>query len=183
MSGNRNIFTKQQKKCFIECSVLEMERNVPLIETKSELKVKSWLYKVDKGVKKRNDFLVLQKDDGSVYHLFCVYCVCFASDLKSRLSNKGIQIKEATNVRRTINDHIDSNAHQKCENEYLKPEEEIVVCENPFSSEYERIQNNRFIANEVLETLVHLITSSEYYQISLKFMFYSLYTEKKNFTS
>lgn len=137
-----------------------MERSIPLIESKKELKIKSWLYTIDKCMKKRNEYLILQHDEALEYYLFCVYCVCYGSDLRSRLSNKGIKIKQAVNIRRTISEHIDSLAHQKCHQEHFRDKKEV---DNRLTSEYERIQNNRFIVNEVIETLVHLITNSRYF--------------------
>lgn len=136
-----------------------MQRSLPLIENKTDLKLKSWMYTNNKGVKTQNNFLILQRDENetSKYYLFCIYCVCFGSSSRSRLSSNGIIIEEAVYIRRTISEHVDSSAHQKCEKEYLS---DVPMLGELSPSEYEGIENNRFIVNEVLETLVHIISSS-----------------------
>lgn len=161
IAKNRNIFTKQQKIDFIRTSIFQMECQIGFIENKKELQSKKWLYNQDKNEAKLNQYLILQCDETAEYYLFCAYCVCFTSSgAKSQVANGGLRIKGAKDVRKLINNHLDTLSHQKSEKEYFDYRG-VVTFEHLEPSRLEKIEKNRFIVNEVLETLMHLISNSK----------------------
>lgn len=138
-----------------------MELKIPLIHSHRELKVKKWRYTDNSNIQKPNEFLILQTDEARDHFLFCVYCVCFATNgNKNKLCNEGVSIYNMNNLRTFINNHMDTLCHQKSESEYFN-HNEISNSVQLAPSEFEKIEKNRFIVNEILETLMHLITNSK----------------------
>lgn len=139
-----------------------MEQRVGFLESRKEMKTKLWLYTQRDSSKKQNQFLILQHDETQDYYLFCVYCVCFGSKCsKGRLSDQGIQIKQAKDLRGIVTNHQDTLIHTNSEKEYLSCDN-LADQQEIISMEFERIERNRFIVNEVIEALMHLITNSKY---------------------
>lgn len=159
IAKNRIVFTRQHKLNFIENAFVEFKANISLIEKQKDLKTSQWLYSFHGGVKSRNKFLILQCDEQSEYYLFCIYCVCFGTNVsRGQLSDEGIRIENRQGLRKLVNYHVDSANHQKAEKEYNG----IYEYETP-NTDFERIEKNRFIVNEVIETIMQLITDSKYY--------------------